>query len=252
MHTTSSSPGASRGIGRAISVRLASEGCHLVIVARSLDGLEETARQCRAANSECKVKWLQCDMTGDVKSMQDLVSQAVQYLGSLTILVNNAGMFGGGSVLTGDLECWDKCIKLNLWAPMVLTRLCSSHIQNSPSVRHRCIIFIASIASIQSMAGNGGMLCIHLISSIAYAASKHGIKGFAGSVFEDVREHGIKVTSILPGFVNTEMLSGDKLDTNKMIQPQDVAELCSDVITWPNNSCPVEIVIRPQRTPYTK
>ena len=74
--------------------------------------------------------------------------------------------------------------------------------------------------------------------------------GFAEALFEEVREDGVRVVRVHPGFVNTEMVGGRGLDTTKMIQPEDVAELVHTAVHLPPTACVVEMVVRPQRTPY--
>jgi NAD(P)-dependent dehydrogenase (short-subunit alcohol dehydrogenase family) len=85
----------------------------------------------------------------------------------------------------------------------------------------------------------------------AYSASKFGLIGFTQSLYEEVREHGIKVSVILPGFVDTPMIPPVKhLDRSKMIQADDVAQAVLFVLNAPATACPVEMTIRPQKTPY--
>ena len=90
-----------------------------------------------------------------------------------------------------------------------------------------------------------------LIGYASYSASKFGILGFTQSLFEEVREYGVKVSIILPGFVDTPLIPLNKrLDRSKMIQPRDIAEAVMYVLSTPANACPVEMTIRPQQTPY--
>ncbi|MGZ8520733.1 MAG: SDR family oxidoreductase, partial [Candidatus Binatia bacterium] len=78
-----------------------------------------------------------------------------------------------------------------------------------------------------------------------------GLIGFTQSLYEEVREHGIKVAVILPGFVDTPMIPPVKhLDRTKMIQAEDVAQAVLYILNAPATACPVELTIRPQRTPY--
>jgi NAD(P)-dependent dehydrogenase (short-subunit alcohol dehydrogenase family) len=108
--------------------------------------------------------------------------------------------------------------------------------------RRRAIINIASISGKMSFGG-----------AAVYAASKHALVGFTGSLYEDVREAGIKVCAICPGFVNTGMASRNPdLDPSRMIQPEDVARAVLFVACFPETGCPTEIVIRPQRSPYRR
>ena len=85
----------------------------------------------------------------------------------------------------------------------------------------------------------------------AYAASKFGPIGFTQSLYEEVREHGIKVAVILPGYVDTPLIPPNRqLDRSKMIQADDIAQAVHYVLTSAATCCPVEITIRPRRTPY--
>ena len=83
----------------------------------------------------------------------------------------------------------------------------------------------------------------------AYNASRHALLGFSGSVFEDVREAGVKVCAICPGLVDTGSATDRKRDASRMIQPEDIAEAVLFVVNAPETMCPTEIVLQPQRTP---
>jgi 3-oxoacyl-[acyl-carrier protein] reductase len=103
-----------------------------------------------------------------------------------------------------------------------------------------------AVINIGSVSGKSGEA-----DGAAYSASKFGLIGFTQSLYEEVREYGIKVAVILPGFVDTPMIPPVKhLDRAKMIQADDVAQSVLYVLTSPLTACPVEITIRPQRTPY--
>lgn len=84
----------------------------------------------------------------------------------------------------------------------------------------------------------------------AYVASKHGVVGFAGSLFEDVRERGIKVCAICPGIVNTSVTEDAGIDPARAIRPEDVAAAVRFVVTFPASACPTEILLNPQRNPW--
>jgi short-subunit dehydrogenase len=103
-----------------------------------------------------------------------------------------------------------------------------------------------AIINIGSVSGKSGEA-----DGAAYSASKFGLIGFTQSLYEEVREHNIKVAVILPGFVDTPMIPPVKhLDRSKMIQADDVAQAVLYILHAPATACPVEITIRPQRTPY--
>lgn len=84
----------------------------------------------------------------------------------------------------------------------------------------------------------------------AYVASKHGLLGFAGSVFEDVRNKNIKVCTICPGLVNAGASLALQKEPAELIQPEDVADAVEFVLKFPINACPTEIVIQPQLDPF--
>ena len=161
----------------------------------------------------------------------------VDELGALHILVNNAGIYAKGLAQSADMDTFERVIDVNVKALMNLTRLALPHILESQG--HRAVIHIASIVSRMSFAEGG-----------AYCASKHAVLGYSNSLFEDVREAGVKVCAIQPGFVATDMVAGHGLDMDKMIQPQDIAKTVRFVATYPDTGCPVEIIVRPQRSPY--
>ena len=104
------------------------------------------------------------------------------------------------------------------------------------------IIFINSIAARKSYAGGTN-----------YCAAKFGQLGFANSLFEDIRHLGIKVSSIMPGVVNTDMHKDDEtLDAQLMLQPSDVSRVVSFIMNSPVTVCPTEITLLPQFNPKIK
>jgi short-subunit dehydrogenase len=143
------------------------------------------------------------------------------------------------------LDEWQNCIEVNLMAPMILTRLCVPvmiQTQLAPGTQgSKAVLFTGSVSGTMAMPNMG-----------AYCASKYGIRGFANCVFDDIREEGIKVCCFMPGFINTEMARGPDRDASKMIQTEDVCSACMHVILWQDTSCPVEMLIRPQRNAYKK
>ena len=224
--------GAGRGIGRTIAIMLAREGCDVVLVARNADELRETQRLCEAEGARALAMPL--DLT-NTAALASVISQAAHTFGGLNILVNNAGVHGFSSAAEADLDMWDAMLDVNLRAVMHATAHAMPHIIDGAKYGKRgACIFISSLGGKFSAATNAG-----------YAATKHALTGFGGSVFEDVRDHGIKVCTIYPGWVNTDMLA-DWLQPGDAIQPEDVAEAVRYVIASPSTACPTEIVLQPQ------
>jgi 3-oxoacyl-[acyl-carrier protein] reductase len=101
---------------------------------------------------------------------------------------------------------------------------------------------IVNISSIASKRGRAG--------EAAYAAAKFGLLGFTQSLYEEVREHGIKVTAVCPGLVDTDFIPPNRsVDRTKFIRPGDVADVIVQILTTPLGVCPTEIVIEPQFNP---
>ena len=228
--------GAGRGIGRAIARMLAEEGYDLALTARSAGELSQTAQGCEALG--VRVLTIPADIT-DPAQLAQAIEICARELGVLHVLVNNAGAFHWGSSDTADPDAWDHLIDLNLKSSMRATRLALPHILAASD--GGAVLFIASMAARVAYGMNA-----------AYVASKHGIAGFAGSVFQDVRERGVKVCAICPGLVETSITDGLDADAAKMIQPEDVAEAARYVLRSPSRVCPTEIILQPQRAPWEK
>lgn len=222
--------GAGRGIGRAIAIALAQAGCEVHITARSVAQLIAVQKEIYAVKG--KAQPIQADLTRD-----DDLESLVLSCGPVDILINNAGWGKRAPVLRAKLEDWDQTLRLNLRAPMILAqRVLPAMIEKGEG----------AVINIGSVSGKSGEA-----NGAAYAASKFGLIGFSQSLFEEVREHNIKVAVILPGFVDTPMIPPVKhLDRSKMIQAEDVAQAVLYILKAPATSCPVEMTLRPQRSPY--
>ncbi len=227
--------GAGRGIGRAIAVGLAEEGCHVALLARREEEVAETARLCR--ERAVRALPLPTDVT-DAEALAAAIERCVEELGGLNVLVNNAGIFDWASADEADPDVWDHLIDVNLKSAMHATRLALPHIKRGGP---GAVVFIASMAGKAAFGMNA-----------AYVASKHGMVGFAGSVFQDVRDHDIKVCAVCPGLVNAGAARRMDVPPGKFeefIQPEDVAEAVRFVVTSPSTVCPTEILLNPQKTP---
>ena len=226
--------GAGRGIGRAIARLAAGEGCRTMLASRSAEQL--AAVQAEIAARGGQASWLRTDLSSQ-EDITALVRQTLDRFGAIDFLVNNAGWGIKAKIAKARVQDWEQTLRVNLLAPMILSQLVL------PALMARQGGAVVNIASISGRAGQGG--------SAAYAASKAGLIGFSQSLFEEVREHQIKVAAIVPGFVDTEMIPRvRRLDRARMIRPEDVAQAVLFVLTAPPTACPVEITVRPQRTPY--
>jgi 3-oxoacyl-[acyl-carrier protein] reductase len=222
--------GAGRGIGRAIAIALVNAGCELIISARTEAELQAVQQEVLAAHGKARI--VQADLTSD-----DDLHRLIQSCGPVDYLINNAGWGKRASVIRSRVDDWDQTFRLNLRAPMILAK------ELLPSMIKKGGGAVINIGSVSGKSGEA--------NGAAYAASKFGLIGFSQSLYEEVREHDIKVAVILPGFVDTPMIPPvHHLDRRKMIQADDVAAAVLYVLNSPATVCPVEITIRPQRTPY--
>ena len=222
--------GAGRGIGRAIAIALGKAGCAVVVTARTLPEIVAVQEEILAANGQAAA--IQADLTRD-----DDLHSLVQRCGPVDFLINNAGWGKRAPVVRARVDEWDQTFRLNLRAPMILAK------ELLPAMIKKGEGAVINIGSVSGKSGEA--------NGAAYSASKFGLIGFTQSLYEEVREQGIKVSVILPGFVDTPMIPPVKhLDRGKMIQADDVAQAVLFVLNAPATACPVEMTIRPQRTPY--
>jgi len=225
--------GASRGIGKECAIKLAQPGTTLILMARKKEDLDLVAKECLALGANPHS--LPIDLLKD--NLKEVLSNIKSQFGNIDILINNAGVWIEEPFEYGDMNAWDDALDVNLKSAIHLTRYCLDDMPEGGSV-----IFIGSTASRKTYAGGTN-----------YCAAKFGLLGFANSLFEDIRERGIKVCSILPGVVNTDMHKDDLSFTpEKMIQPEDVAATVQFVLSTPSNICPTEITLLPQKNPKNR
>jgi 3-oxoacyl-[acyl-carrier protein] reductase len=180
--------GASRGIGKAISERLASEGHHVVLVARSADAIETASVGIIAAGGSAEAR--PCDL-GDDAAVDALLEQVLERHGRLDILVNNAGITRDGLILRMSDEDFDAVIDTNLRAAF---RLCRAAAR--PMMRGRWGRII-NIGSVVGLMGNPGQS--------NYAAAKAGLIGMTRSIGKELGGKGITANVVAPGFIETDM-----------------------------------------------
>ena len=226
--------GAGRGIGKAVASNLAECGCRVILTARTLAQLEQVQQEISTSGAEAIA--IAADLTRD-NEVQRLVEESRQRMGAADILINNAGWGKRAAVVKLALEDLDQTLRLNLRAPMILAQ---SFVPGMIEKGEGAVINIGSVAG-KTGEANGA----------AYSASKFGLIGFTQSLYEEVREYGIKVAVILPGFVDTPLIPPNRqLDRSKMIQPADVAQTVRYILASAPTCCPVEITLRPQKNPY--
>jgi 3-hydroxybutyrate dehydrogenase len=180
--------GASRGIGKAIALALAHEGAAVALGARSMDELEQVAAIVRGEGGRALPVTL--DVANKV-SIEEAVNHTTTELGSIEILVNNAGIAESVKTVDMDDDFWERHLRINLTGAFWMTKACLPGLIENGWGR---------IINIASTAGKVGFLY-----TAAYCASKHGLLGFTRALALEMARNNITVNAICPGFVATEM-----------------------------------------------
>jgi NAD(P)-dependent dehydrogenase (short-subunit alcohol dehydrogenase family) len=221
--------GASKGIGRLTALALAQAGAKVGLLARSEAALGELQVGIQAQGGQALA------LPGSVFSLTAL-QQAVEALkrqyGGLDILINNAGIGIFKPVQELTPYEWNQVIATNLTGPYLATHVAV------PALLQRGgghIVNVGSLASKNAFAGGA-----------AYNASKFGLLGFSEAIMQDLRQQGIRVSTVLPGSVNTHF-GGDEAEADWKIQPQDVAEAILYVLQSDPRITPGQIELRPSR-----
>jgi 3-oxoacyl-[acyl-carrier protein] reductase len=179
--------GASRGIGRAIAVRLAAQGATVVAAARERNAAA-TVDEIAAAGGKANVASVD---VSDAAAIDALVAGTLERHGKIDILVNNAGIAKDQLMLRMKREDWDAVIATNLTAAFALTQAVLKPMIRQKSGRIICI------SSVVGQSGNAGQA--------NYAASKAGLIGFAKAVAQEVASRNITVNVVAPGLIETDM-----------------------------------------------
>ena len=179
--------GASRGIGRAVAVLLASRGAHVVASARG-DHAEATMAAIQGAGGRADAASL--DVT-DTRAVEAMVGGALERHGRIDILVNNAGIARDQLLLRMKREDWDQVIATNLTAAFACAQAVIKPMMKQRGGR------IISISSVVGQTGNAGQA--------NYAASKAGLIGFSKALAREVASRGITVNVVAPGLIDTDM-----------------------------------------------
>ena len=207
--------GASRGIGRAIALRLAEDGANVaVIYAGSADKAEAVVNEITALGVNAKA--YQCNVA-DSAAVNETVKAVTNDLGKIDILVNNAGITRDGLMLRMKDEDFDAVLDTNLKGAFNMIRACYSGFIRKKSGR------IINISSVSGIMGNAGQA--------NYSASKAGVIGLTKSVARELASRGITCNAVAPGFIQTDKTEnlGDNnpllnsIPLGRMGKPEDIA-----------------------------
>lgn len=213
--------GGSQGIGREIALTLAAEGANVAVAARG-DGIHETADA--IGDRALPVR---TDVT-DEDSVRSSIEEAADAFGGLDVLVNNAGIGLTGTVESTSLEEWHRLLAINLNGVVYGTRAAMPHLRASAGS-------VLNVASVFGLVGGP--------ETAAYATAKGAVVNFTRTTAVDYAEAGVRVNSICPGFVETEMTRSELSDDafyefvstqtpmGRIAEPEEIAEPAAFIVS---------------------
>ena len=233
--------GASRGIGKALASAAASLGINITIAARKERPLKEAAGEL-SAKYKVQVLPVVCDVT-KLEDLENLVHKHKEKFAHVDILINNAGVSSQSPFHQQAIEDFEKLAHTNYLGYVRLIRLVINDMIESKS---GAIINMVS----------GSTLCDPIPRNfLVYSSLKVGLRAFSKGLFWELRDYGIKVTSILPGVTDTD-LTGKLAQVTKvsgrLMTTEAIENAAKFALTVPANVCPLEIAVINQQTPWTQ
>lgn len=227
--------GGGSGIGRGIALALAEQGAKVMVCGRRKVPLDKTAQSIQEAGGEALA--VQADVSRD-EDVDRLVKLALNSYGTVDILVNSAGIGGGAPIHTHDLEAWDEILSVNLRGPFLMARAVLPIMR---AQRRGHIVNISSESGLEYYQGDG-----------AYGVSKHALNALGEYIQRENQELGIRVDTICPGMVVTEMSQDSPgLNDAKCLYPEDIADLVIWLVTRrPNVKIGTPILIQTMENPW--
>ncbi|MEO6220840.1 MAG: SDR family oxidoreductase [Ginsengibacter sp.] len=220
--------GGSKGIGYGIAKTLLDNGMKVAITSRSLSAAKKAAEW--LSKDDSKVLALESDVSS-LASETKSIKAVMDHFGQLDALIANAGVGHFASIESLTEEDWKNTIDTNLTGVFNSVKASLEMLKKSEGY----IITIASLAGTNFFA-NGS----------AYNASKFGLVGFSQAIMLDLRQHGIKVTTIMPGSVATYFNDHTPTDDDAWkIQPEDIGQLVADLLNMNPRTLPSKVEVRP-------
>jgi 3-oxoacyl-[acyl-carrier protein] reductase len=227
--------GGGTGIGRGVALALAAGGARAIVCGRRKQPLDETVNAIRDKGDEG------LSVQADVSREQDavrVVQAALEAYGRVDILINNAGISGGGVIHQHDLADWDRVLAVNLRGPFLMARAVLPLMRAQKSGH---IVNISSESGLMYYEGDG-----------SYGVSKHALNALGEYIQRENQEHNIRVNTICPGMVVSEMSENlPGLDHARCLYPEDIADLVIWLVTRrPNIKIGTPILIQTMENPW--
>jgi 3-oxoacyl-[acyl-carrier protein] reductase len=221
--------GAGRGIGRAISIALSRAGATVVAVARTSEQIDTTVREIIGEGGNAIAIRADIAVESDVGALFD---QLQARFGRLDVLINNAGEGRFGPVEEFSAVDFDQVVAVNLRGTFLC---CQRATRMMIPQRNGYIINISSVVGFKGYPNQS-----------AYTAAKHGVMGLTKSLAVELQQHGIRVSAVLPGGVDTDMVRAARpdLDRSVLMQPEDVAQTVLYLLSLSDRAAVDQIYIR--------
>ncbi|WP_179354520.1 SDR family oxidoreductase [Winogradskyella vidalii] len=227
--------GGTKGIGFGVAEALLNQGLKVVITSRDKDAANEAAETLASkTNASGSIIGVKADVR-QLESQEEAVKQTLSTFGQLDIVIANAGLGHFGSIEDLTVEQWNAMIDTNLTGAFNSIKASVAALKESKGY----YITISSLAGANFFAGGS-----------AYNASKFGVTGFTQAVMLDLRQYGVKVSTIMPGSVSTHFNGNTPSDEQAWkIQIEDIGELVIDLLQMNPRTLPSKIEVRPTTPP---
>jgi NADP-dependent 3-hydroxy acid dehydrogenase YdfG len=236
--------GASSGIGQASAASLAARGAAVALVARRTDRLEELASSITDQGGTALT--ITADVT-DQQQAEQAVATAVEQLGRLDTVVNNAGVMLLGPIVDAPIEEWERMVDLNVKGLLYVAHASIPHLLKAAESDPRRVADLVNVSSVAGRVARNG--------SGVYNATKHAVGAFSESLRQEVTARHVRVSLVEPGAVATELASHNRPEIQdglrqrfgsmQRMDAEDIAETVEFIVTRPRHVAVNEVLIRP-------
>lgn len=219
--------GGSSGVGKYLALDLCMQNCTVIILGRSKEKLMDVS-----ISSKNKIKYYQMDLN-NLDEINKVYSEIEKEYKRIDIVINSAGIGIFGELTELDQDRIIECININLTSTILLTSLVAKNMKLHKS---------GQIINIESIASTKGFKY-----GVPYVASKFGLAGFSQVIWQELKEHNIKVASVRPGLINTNFMgdAGKNYDLSSALSLEDIAHTVRCIINQSETSNISEITLRP-------
>ncbi|WP_299513258.1 SDR family oxidoreductase [Mucilaginibacter sp.] len=222
--------GATKGMGRAIAIALAQEGINIAVNSRKAEDLAAFKTELLQINPAIKVFTAVADGSNKDELLR-FAKNAEQELGTITILVNNLGMYAYSKILDDEKNLFQKMINTNLMPSYELYRFFG---KTMVSVGEGHIFNICSVAALNPVVEAG-----------IYSVTKAALYSLNNVMRLEMQQHGVKVTAVIPGSTLTDSWKGQAVDKDTMVMPEDIASAIVNIYKMSKGANVDELIIKP-------